>query len=50
MLLTPVIWNLICEDMVARMYSAIQTESQLGMQTLDQFLKDLLQIGLVIRE
>ena len=50
MLLTPVIRNLICEDMVARMYSAIQTEGQLGMQTLLQFLKDLLQMCLVMRE
>jgi twitching motility protein PilT len=32
---TPAIRNLIREDKVAQMYSAIQTGSALGMQTLD---------------
>ena len=50
MLLTPAIRNLIREDKVAQMYSAIQTGGQLGMQTLDQCLKDLLQRGLITRE
>jgi len=38
--------NLIREDKVAQMYSAIQTGGQRGMQTLDQHLKTLLQKGL----
>ena len=50
MLLTPAIRNLIREDKVAQMYSAIQTGGQLGMQTLDQCLKDLLQRGLITCE
>lgn len=45
---TPAIRNLIREDKVAQMYSAIQTGA--GMQTLDQCLKDLLAKGLVTRE
>ena len=40
---TPAIRNLIREDKVAQMYSAIQTGQQLGMQTLDQNLQDLVQ-------
>lgn len=47
---TPAIRNLIREDKVAQMYSAIQTGAQLGMQTLDQCLKNLLQKGLITRE
>ncbi len=50
MLCTPAIRNLIREDKVAQMYSAIQTGGQLGMQTLDQCLKDLLAKGLITRE
>lgn len=42
--------NLIREDKVAQMYSAIQTGGQLGMQTLDQHLKNLLQKGSISRE
>ncbi|MFO7786650.1 type IV pilus twitching motility protein PilT [Vreelandella utahensis] len=42
--------NLIREDKVAQMYSAIQTGGQLGMQTLDQHLKNLLQKGTISRE
>lgn len=44
---TPAIRNLIREDKVAQMYSAIQTGQNLGMQTLDQNLKQLLQQGIV---
>ncbi len=46
---TPAIRNLIREDKVAQMYSAIQTGQSLGMQTLDQNLQDLVQRGLVSR-
>ncbi|PAU82331.1 twitching motility protein PilT [Halovibrio salipaludis] len=42
--------NLIREDKVAQMYSAIQTGGQLGMQTLDQHLQNLLQKGTITRE
>ncbi|MBP7958607.1 MAG: type IV pilus twitching motility protein PilT, partial [Thiopseudomonas sp.] len=42
MLGTPAIRNLIREDKVAQMYSAIQTGGSLGMQTLDSCLKGLL--------
>lgn len=44
---TPAIRNLIREDKVAQMYSAIQTGAGIGMQTLDQCLQDLVQSGLV---
>jgi twitching motility protein PilT len=47
---TAAIRNLIREDKVAQMYSAIQTGANSGMQTLDQCLKDLLAKGLVTRE
>ena len=46
---TPAIRNLIREDKVAQMYSAIQTGQAIGMQTLDQNLQDLVQRGLVSR-
>ncbi|MFK0571498.1 type IV pilus twitching motility protein PilT [Endozoicomonas sp.] len=49
MLGTAGIRNLIREDKVAQMYSAIQTGSGLGMQTLDQCLKNLVKKGLVSR-
>ena len=49
MLGTPAIRNLIREDKIAQMYSAIQTGAQVGMQTLDQCLKGLVQKGLVDR-
>jgi twitching motility protein PilT len=42
MLGTPAIRNLIRENKVAQMYSAIQTGQNVGMQTLDQNLQDLL--------
>lgn len=47
---TPAIRNLIREDKVAQMYSAIQTGQGIGMQTLDQNLKMLVEKGLVNRE
>jgi len=47
---TPAIRNLIREDKVAQMYSAIQTGASVGMQTLDQCLQGLVQRGLVSRE
>jgi twitching motility protein PilT len=47
---TPAIRNLIREDKVAQMYSAIQTGGSLGMQTLDACLKGLVAKGLVSRE
>jgi len=42
---TPAIRNLIRENKVAQMYSAIQTGQGIGMQTLDQCLKDLVAKG-----
>ncbi|MDY0249440.1 MAG: type IV pilus twitching motility protein PilT [Pseudomonas sp.] len=50
MLGTPAIRNLIREDKVAQMYSAIQTGGSLGMQTLDSCLKGLLAKGLIGRD
>jgi twitching motility protein PilT len=47
---TPAIRNLIREDKVAQMYSAIQTGQGIGMQTLDQNLKDLVGKGIVNRQ
>ena len=47
---TPAIRNLIREDKVAQMYSAIQTGGALGMQTLDACLKSLVAKGLISRE
>ena len=47
---TPAIRNLIRENKIAQMYSAIQTGQQFGMQTLDQNLQKLVQQGLVDRE
>lgn len=41
MIATPAIRNLIRESKVAQMYSAIQTGSNMGMQTLDQCLTEL---------
>lgn len=45
----PAIRNLIREDKVAQMYSAIQTGQQHGMMTLDQHLQDLVKRGLITR-
>ncbi len=47
---TPAIRNLIRENKIAQMYSAIQTGQQFGMQTLDQKLKELVDKGVVTRE
>ncbi len=41
MLGTPAIRNLIREDKIAQMYTVIQTGSQMGMCTLDQYLQSL---------
>jgi twitching motility protein PilT len=46
---TPAIRNLIREDKVAQMYSAIQTGQAVGMQTLDQNLQELVARGLISR-
>ncbi|MCL7750843.1 type IV pilus twitching motility protein PilT [Guyparkeria hydrothermalis] len=50
MLGTPAIRNLIRENKVAQMYSAIQTGQAQGMQTLDQNLKQLVSRGVVSKE
>ncbi len=47
---TPAIRNLIREDKIAQMYSAIQTGSAYGMQTMDQCLQNLMNKGLITRE
>jgi len=44
---TPAIRNLIRENKIAQMYSAIQTGQQFGMQTLDQNLLDLVRRNVV---
>jgi twitching motility protein PilT len=46
---TPAIRNLIREDKVAQMYSAIQTGQAHGMQTLDQNLLELMRQGVITR-
>ena len=46
---TPAIRNLIRENKIAQMYSAIQTGQQFGMQTLDQNLQQLVQKNVVTR-
>ena len=50
MLGTPAIRNLIRENKVAQMYSAIQTGQQHGMQTLDQNLQELLRKNIISRD
>lgn len=47
---TPAIRNLIRENKIAQMYSAIQTGQQFGMQTLDQNLQTLVQKNVVTRQ
>jgi twitching motility protein PilT len=47
---TPAIRNLIRENKIAQMYSAIQTGQQYGMQTLDQCLQGLVQKNVVTRQ
>ena len=46
----PAIRNLIREDKIAQMYSAIQTGMSHGMQTMDQCLQTLVNRGLISRE
>lgn len=50
MLGTSAIRNLIREDKVPQMYSAIQTGQSSGMQTLDQHLKALVKGGVIAKE
>jgi twitching motility protein PilT len=47
---TPAIRNLIRENKVAQMYSAIQTGAQFGMQTLDQCLQSIVASGQITRQ
>ena len=47
---TPAIRNLIREDKVAQMYSAIQTGANVGMQTLDKCLSDLVKAGHISKD
>jgi twitching motility protein PilT len=47
MMCTPAIRNLIRENKVPQMYSAIQTGQNVGMQTLDQNLQDLVKRNLI---
>ena len=47
---TPAIRNLVREDKVAQMYSAIQTGASVGMQTLDQCLSDLVEKRMISRD
>lgn len=47
---SPAIRNLIREDKVAQMYSAIQTGQGMGMQTLDQCLQDLVAKGIISKK
>ena len=47
---TPAIRNLIREDKVAQMYSAIQTGASVGMQTMDQCLADLVERRVIARD
>jgi twitching motility protein PilT len=44
---TPAVRNLIREDKVAQMYSAIQTGQSVGMQTMDQGLQQLVDKRLI---
>lgn len=47
---TSAIKNLIRENKIAQMFSAIQTGQSIGMQTLDQNLQELLARGLITKE
>jgi twitching motility protein PilT len=47
---TPAIRNLIRENKIAQMYSAIQTGQQFGMKTLDQDLMELVKKNVVTRQ
>src|SRR5207237_5322055 len=44
---TPAIRNLIRENKIAQMYSSIKTGRQIGMQTLDQNLQELVQRNVI---
>ncbi len=46
----PAIRNLIREDKIAQMYSAIQTGMQHGMQTMDQCLQNLVNRGMITKQ
>ncbi|HVC29197.1 MAG TPA: type IV pilus twitching motility protein PilT [Gammaproteobacteria bacterium] len=50
MLGTPAIRNLIRENKIAQMYSAIQTGQASGMQTLDQNLTDYVRKGMISKD
>ncbi|HLS05254.1 MAG TPA: type IV pilus twitching motility protein PilT [Wenzhouxiangella sp.] len=50
MVATSAIRNLIREDKVAQMYSAIQTSQNVGMTTLDQSLAELMRRGIISRQ
>lgn len=50
MVVTPALANMIREGKTAQMYSAIQTGTAIGMQTLEMALKDLYQQGLCLYE
>jgi len=50
MLGTPAIRNLIRENKIAQMYSAIQTGQSIGMMTLDQNLQELLNKGMISKD
>jgi twitching motility protein PilT len=47
---TPAIRNLIRENKIAQMYSAIQTGQSYGMQTLDQNLQEMVARGVVTKQ
>src|SRR6056300_475890 len=47
---TPAIRNLIREDKIAQMYSAIQTGQAIGMQTMDQCLMDLVDERIITKD
>jgi twitching motility protein PilT len=47
---TSAIKNLIRENKIAQMFSAIQTGAGVGMQTLDQNLQELLTRGLISKD
>ncbi len=50
MLGTPAIRNLIREDKIAQMYSTIQTGRDLGMLTLEQYIKNLIDKNQITRD
>jgi twitching motility protein PilT len=50
MINTPAIANLVREGKTAQLYSQIQTGAQMGMQTLERALANLVKPGIVTRE